>query len=631
MQTLRDLFEHVVSANPPTKVLMRARAPQGWRSLTVEEFAALTRQTASRLAGAGVGVGDRVALFSENRPEWHIIDFACHLLGAVPVPLYATLPATQVQYIAGDCGAKVLLVSGKDRARTAVQATVGLPGIRVIGVDPNLADGVPGLDSLPLTPAPPVQPLLAEMTLASIIYTSGTTGEPKGVMLCHRNFISQIRSLQPLYPITPTDETLSFLPLCHIYARILDYLFLYCGCSMTYMSAPEKVVEYIADVKPTIMGSFPGLYEKAYVRIVSRVQHEGGLKAKVFAWALHVGRTARQAVWQGRRPGLWTQLQYALAKKVVFSKVLQRFGGRLKFTVSGGAPLAREIAEFFDIVGLPILNGYGLTESSPVITVNRLETNRLGSVGPAAPGVEIRIAEDGEILARGPNIMLGYWNKPEATKEAIDTDGWLHTGDIGHLDSGGFLFITDRKKNLIATAGGKKVAPEPIEARLRASAYIAQAVCVGDNLPYITALIVPNFENLEGYFKEHGWNGMSREKMASHQLTEALMAATVKETNADLAAFERIRRFTVLPKDFSLDAGEITPTLKVRRKIVAEHYRAVIDQMYLKVHRSSEHGLDDQEPVPSPGAVPTPGRPADQPPARTAFDAVGTEESDTRR
>ena len=573
---------------------MRARAGGRWVTLTAAQFAAQTRETAGRLAQAGVKAGDRVVLFCENRPQWHIVDFACHLLGAVPVPLYPTLPANQVQYIVADSGAGVLLVSGKERARTAVQAAATIPGVRVIGIDPDLAEGVPGLDSLALPPQPPAAAPLTGTTLASLIYTSGTTGEPKGVMLSHRNFISQIEALRPLYPIYPTDEVISFLPLSHVYARIVDYLFLYCGCQITYVSPPEKVVEYIAEVKPTIMGSFPGLYEKAYVRIVSRLQHEGGLRARLFAWALRVGRKARGAIWQGRRPGLLTRLQYAVARKLVFAKVLERFGGRLKFTVSGGAPLAREVAEFFDIVGLPILNGYGLTESSPVITVNRLETNRLGSVGPTAPGVEIHIAEDGEILARGPNIMLGYWHKPEATKEAVDAGGWLHTGDIGHLDKDGFLFITDRKKNLIATSGGKKVAPEPIEARLRTSPYIAQAVCVGERRPYITALIVPNFENLEGYLNEHGIHGPTREQVAEHPLTRALVEAAVKEANADLAPFERIRRVEILTKEFSLDAGEITPKLNVRRNVITEHYQAVIDEMYLKTHRPGEYELDEQ-------------------------------------
>ncbi len=599
METLRDLFEHIIRTIPPDRPLMRARIGGAWMTLTTAQFASQTRQTAARLAGAGVNAGDRVVLFSENRPQWHIIDFACHLLGAVPVPLYPTLPAKQVQYIVADSGAKVLLVSGKDRARTAVQAAAATPGVRVIGIDPDLADGVPGLDSLALPPPAPAAPPLTETSLASLIYTSGTMGEPKGVMLSHRNFISQINALQPLYPILSTDDIISFLPLSHIYARILDYLFLYCGCQITYVSPPEKVVEYIGEVRPTIMGSFPGLYEKAYVRILSRLQQEGGLKARLFAWAMRVGRKARTAVWMGRRPGILTRLEYAVAKRLVFSKVLERFGGRLKFTVSGGAPLTREIAEFFDIIGLPILNGYGLTESSPVIAVNRLETNRLGSVGPAAPGVEIHIAEDGEIFARGPNIMLGYWHKPDATKEAVDVDGWLHTGDIGHLDKEGFLFITDRKKNLIATTGGKKVAPEPIEARLRASPYIAQAVCVGERRPYITALIVPNFENLEAYFKERGLRGMNREQMSQHQLTRALVEAAVKEANADLATFERIRRVEVLAKDFSLEAGEITPKLNVRRNVIVEHYQSVIDEMYLKTHRPGEYGLDEHETVAS--------------------------------
>ena len=572
---------------------MRARAGGRWVTLAAAQFAAKTRETAGRLAQAGVKAGDRVVLFCENRPQWHIVDFACHLLGAVPVPLYPTLPANQVQYIVAESGAGALLVSGKERARTAVQAAATIPGVRVIGIDPDLAEGVPGLDSLALPPQPPAAAPLTGTTLASLIYTSGTTGEPKGVMLSHRNFISQIKALRPLYPIYPTDEVISFLPLSHVYARIVDYLFLYCGCQITYVSPPEKVVEYITEVKPTIMGSFPGLYEKAYVRIVSRLQHEGGLRARLFAWALRVGRKARGAIWQGRRPGLLTRLQYAVARKLVFAKVLERFGGRLKFTVSGGAPLAREVAEFFDIVGLPILNGYGLTESSPVITVNRLETNRLGSVGPTAPGVEIHIAQDGEILARGPNIMLGYWHKPEATKEAVDAGGWLHTGDIGHLDKDGFLFITDRKKNLIATSGGKKVAPEPIEARLRTSPYIAQAVCVGERRPYITALIVPNFENLEGYLNEHGIHGPTREQVAEHPLTRALVEAAVKEANADLAPFERIRRVEILTKEFSLDAGEITPKLNVRRNVITELYQAVIDGMYLKTHRPGEYELDE--------------------------------------
>ncbi|HEY3246678.1 MAG TPA: long-chain fatty acid--CoA ligase [bacterium] len=595
METLRDLFDHIVSANPASKELLRARAGKGWRGYTVAEFADATRATAGRLAAAGIGKGDRVALFAENRPEWHIIDFTCHLLGAVLVPLYPSLPANQVQYVVADSGAKLFLVSGKERARIAKEAGAALPDVRLVGIDPGLGDGLPALQELPTLPgggeAP--RPPLTGTDLASLIYTSGTTGEPKGVMLSHRNLVSQITSLRPLYPIFDTDEVLSFLPLSHIFQRILDYLFLYCGARVTYVDAVEKVSLMLPLAQPTILASVPRVYERAYVQILSRVQKDGGARQRLFNWAVHVGKQVKSAEWDGRRPPLLARVQYALARRLVFSKILERFGGHLRFSVSGGAPIAREIAEFFDIVGLPVLNGYGLTESAPVIAVNRLESNRLGSVGLAPPGVEIKIADDGEILARGPNIMMGYWNKPDATAEAIDAEGWLHTGDIGRLDERGYLFITDRKKDLIVTAGGKNVAPQPIEARLVANPFVAQAVAVGDQYPYIVALVVPNFENVGARLTAQGANGMSHEAIAAHPVTEALIASAMKEVNSDLAPYERVRRFTVLPKEFSLENGEITPSLKVRRRVIMQRYGHLIEQMYLKTHRTSEYGLDD--------------------------------------
>jgi long-chain acyl-CoA synthetase len=592
METLRDLFEHILSSNPPSKELLRARAGRDWRGYTVQGFGEATRKTASRLAQAGIGAGDRVGLFAENRPEWHIVDFACHLLGAVVVPLYTNLPAGHVRYIVADSEAKALIVAGKDRASAAVEAGRTLPGVRIIGLDPGLA-GVEPLEMLPVSAGGTfASPPQAATDVASIVYTSGTTGEPKGVMLTHRNFMFEIMALRPLYPITDHDEVMSFLPLAHIAERITDYVFLYCGCHVTYIDPPERVVDMITRIRPTIMVSFPRLYERAYAKIHSTIEHEGGLKAKLFAWAMRVGRRAREAVWQDRVPSALTNLQYALARKLVFSKILGRFGGRLKFTFSGAAPLAREIGEFFDIVGLPLLNGYGLTEA-PVVAIGRLESNRIGSVGPIVPGVEVRIANDGEILTRGPHLMAGYWKKPDATAEAIDAEGWLHTGDIGHLDRDGHLFITDRKKNLLATAGGKKIAPEPIEARLRASPYVAQAVLIGDNLPYVTALIVPNFENLEAYFTERGLDGKGREALANNDVTEALIAAAVKDANSELAQYERIRRFTVLPREFSLAEGEITPTLKACRRVITDRFRQAIDQMYLKTHRTAQFALDD--------------------------------------
>ena len=589
METLVDLFDHVVSSNAPGRELLRIREGKDWRGYTVQGFAEAVRQTGARLTHVGVGRGDRVALFAENRPEWHIVDFACHLVGAVLVPIYPSVPAAAVIYIVKDAGAKVLLVSGQERVKAALRASEDLPGVRLLALDAGL--GLESIGDLSAATAPPPH-RTSPTDLASLIYTSGTTGEPKGVMLSHGNFVSQITSIRPLYPITEADEVMSFLPLSHVLQRILDYLFLYCGCRITYVEAVEKAGPMLPLVRPTIMASVPRVYERAYVQIMSRVQKEPRLK-RLFTWAMRVGRRVKEAQWQRRRPPLDARLQYAVARRLVFRKVLQRFGGRLRFTVSGGAPLAREIAEFFDIVGLPVLNGYGLTESSPVIAVNRLESNRLGSVGQPPPGVEVRIAPDGEIFARGPNIMMGYWNKPEATRETVDAEGWLHTGDIGRLDEEGFLYITDRKKDLLVTAGGKNVAPQPIEARLATSPYIAQAVAIGDNLPYITALITPNYEQLQAYFEEQKINGKSKEELAAHPTTEALVAGAVKELNLDLAAYERIRRFTILPAEFSLESGELTPTLKVKRKVVTERYRRQIEEMYLKTHRTKDYGPDD--------------------------------------
>jgi long-chain acyl-CoA synthetase len=595
METLRDLFEFVVQAYPARKELLRIRAGKGWRSFTVREFERATRETAARLAGAGVVPGDRVALYAENRPEWHILDFACHILGAVPVPLYATLPASQVSYIVRDSGSKLVVVSGRERAANALDAVAQLSGVRVVGVDRGLAPELVALQDLALPPARhwPEPPVITGDDLASLIYTSGTTGEPKGVMLSHRNFISQVNTVRPLYPITERDICMSFLPLSHVFERTVDYVFFDRGSQINYVESIERVPTQLTEIRPTIMVSVPRLYERSYIKIISKVRQEGGAKRRLFEWALRVGREVRGAEWRGERASAFARGQFAIARSRIFSKVLDRLGGRLRFTISGGAPLAREVAEFFDIVGLPILQGYGLTETAPVIAANRLDANRIGSVGQIFPGVEVRIATDGEILARGPNIMLGYWEKPQATAEVIDGDGWLHTGDVGYIDADGYLFITDRKKDIIVTSGGKNVAPQPIEGRLGATPYIAQAVLIGDKFPYLTALVVPNFENLATAFAEKGVTGLSAADLARHPETEALVGAAVRQVNSELAVHERIRRFTLLARDFSVEEGEITPTLKVRRRVIAERYGSLIEQMYLKTQRAGDYELGE--------------------------------------
>jgi len=595
METLRDLFEFVVTTYPARKDLLRTRSGKSWRTLSVREFEKATRDAAGRLQAAGVAPGDRVALFAENRPEWHVVDFACHLLAAVPVPLYATLPAEQVEYIVRDAGARVLLVSGRDRAKVALEVAARLVDLRVIGFDPKLGPGIPALDELPLPPArkrPPAPPL-GPSDLATLIYTSGTTGEPKGVMLSHANFMTQLNAVRDLYPITERDVCMSFLPLSHVLERTVDYVFFDRGAQINYVESIERVPAQLLEIRPTIMVSVPRLFERSYIKIITKVNQEGGAKKRLFEWGLKVGRKVRQAEWRGERASAFARGEYVVAKSRIFSKVLDRLGGRLRFTISGGAPLAREVAEFFDVIGLPILQGYGLTESSPVIAANRLDRNRLGSVGPLFPGVEVTIAADGEILARGGNIMLGYWKKDAATAEAIDGDGWLHTGDVGYIDRDGYLFITDRKKDIIVTSGGKNIAPQPIEGRLQATAFIAQAVLVGDKFPYLTALLVPNFENLEAHLVEHGATGLTRAEMAERPETQELLAAAVKVVNHDLAVHERIRRFTVLQREFSLEEGEMTPTMKVRRRIVAERYREKIESMYLKTQRAGDYELGE--------------------------------------
>lgn len=593
MKTLQDLFEFVVASNPPHRELQRMRSGSGWRALTVRELEGETRATACRLAALGVGRGDRVALFSENRPEWHVVDFACHLLGAVLVPLYSTLPAAAVRYIVADSGSKVLLVSGRERARVALEALSGLSDIRAFGLDPGLAPGLLALAEIALPsetlPAVSIEP----EDLASLIYTSGTTGEPKGVMLTHGNFISQVEAATPLFPITSSDVVMSFLPLSHVYERTVDYVFFRAGAQINYVESIERVPTQLPEIRPTIIASVPRLFERSYIKIISKVKQEGGAKRRLFEWALRVGRKVREAEWRGERPSAFLRGQLTVARARIFAKVLERLGGRLRFSISGGAPLAGEVAEFFDILGLPILQGYGLTESAPIIATNLAHRNRIGSVGPVLPGVEVRIASDGEILARGPNIMRGYWNQPDATAEAVDSGGWLHTGDIGYLDADGFLYITDRKKDIIVTSGGKNVAPQPLEARLSTTPFIAQAVLVGDKYPYLVALVVPNFENLEQHLTRQGVSVSDRAAMTEHPLAQAAIGDAIRSLNSELALHERIRRFSVLTRELSLEDGELTPTMKVRRRVVAERYHDRIERMYLKTQRAGEHELDD--------------------------------------
>jgi long-chain acyl-CoA synthetase len=418
--------------------------------------------------------------------------------------------------------------------------------------------------------------------VATFIYTSGTTGDPKGVMLTHDNLVSNVQSSTKLFVGLGTKDTaLSFLPLCHVFERMGGhYVMLRLGVTIAYAESVEQVPANLAEVKPTLMLSVPRLYEKMYSRVNEKVAGDPAIRQKIFRWAMGVGAQVFRHKVARTEPGAWLKVRFALADKLVFSKIKERVGGRIRLFISGGAPLAREIAEFFGAAGLPILEGYGLTETSPVIAVNLPNRMKPGTVGPPLEGVEVKIAEDGEILTRGPNVMKGYYKKPEATAEVIDKDGWFQTGDIGHLDEDGFLVITDRKKDILVTSGGKNIAPQPIENRLKTDKFFTEVVMIGNRRNFPAALVVPNFEALEAWAKAQGIAFSSREDLVAKPEVVSFYQTRVSGLLPELAQFERIKKLGLLTKEFTVESGELTPTLKVKRRVIEQNYKGVIDRLY---------------------------------------------------
>ena len=588
METLADLLFRVADRYGKREDLLSIQRHGRTESLSTAGFVDAVRRTATALESQGVAKGDRVALLSTNRPEWHVVDFACHLLGAVSVPIYPTLTAAQVDYILRDSGAGWVfyddganrdLLTGIDPAGPNGDGSER-NGLQLVAFDEDAtADGGTNLASLIAGTPPPEDTDLEAFRgrvgrndAASIIYTSGTTGDPKGVVLSHWNFVSNILCCQRLYDLGEDDQALSFLPLSHVFERTVDYLFFHRGVSIHYSPAIERVAALMPTVRPTVLCSVPRLYESAYIRIRNTFATQPPARRRLIDWALKVGH--RRAERGGAR------LQALVADRLVFRKIKERFGGRLRFAISGGAAIADEVAAFFDAIGIRLYQGYGLTETAPVLSVNYPGASRRGSVGPAAPGVELRIAADGEILARTEGLMQGYWRNPEATSEAIDADGWFHTGDIGRIDDDGFVFITDRKKDLLVTSGGENIAPQPIEQMMITHPAVAQVVVVGDGYPYLNALIVPNYAEPPPRF-----DGMSPEELRQDPRLHETIQRLLDQTNQRLPAHERVRRYRLLERELTIEEGEITPTLKVRRKIVSERYHDVIASMYLKSQR----------------------------------------------
>ncbi len=540
-----------------------------------------------------VNPGDRVVILSENRPEWALADLAIQSVGAWTVPIYPSLMPDEILTICRDCQPAVCVASNSDQASKLVAVAEQVPSIQTIIV----ADGGPSQDRRLVSWASAeaegreLAPKLASLLqrrkeqlrpsdTATLIYTSGTTGEPKGVMLSHGNFLSNVEACLKVIPIAGADVHLSFLPLSHVFERMAGwYLMLRVGACVAYAEHMDSVPQNMLEVRPTVMLGVPRFFEKLYARIQEGVRQAPPLKRRLAEWAMRVGQAAAARVAAGQPLPVPLQLKRMAADRLVFHKVKARLGGRLRFFVSGSAPLAKEIGEFFYSLGVTIIEGYGLTETSPVITVNRLSHPRFGSVGQAVPGVEIWIADDGEILTRGPHVMQGYYKKPDATA-AVIVDGWFHTGDIGHIDGDGCLFITDRKKDLIKTAGGKFVAPQKLEGLFITDPYISQAFVYGDRQPYCVALIVPNAEQLRGFAQEQEIVGRSLKELVSQPKVLDLYWSRVQAKQQGLASFEQVKKIALLDQEFSQASGELTPTLKAKRAIIAQRYEALLRALY---------------------------------------------------
>jgi len=587
VDTLSKAFWRSVEQHGEKPALLVKREKQ-YRPITYTELGRRVYALARALHELGVRKGDRVAILAENCPEWAITDWATLCLGAITVPIYPTLTAPQVGEILSDSEPKVLVVSDKKqlhKAREAVEGTGLNP--QMICIASGGTGETPTFEQMLNQPGALTESELRALVetsqpddIITFIYTSGTTGEPKGAMLTHRNFISNIEAVLELIDWRPDDVFLSFLPLSHVFERTCGhFLPIYAGLTIAYAESLFTLANDMLEVKPTLMLGVPRFYASVMDRILASVRQMPPLRQKLFYRTLEVGKVYSRCLREGRPVPLGIRLQHAILDKLVASKIRERIGGRLRYFVSGGAALPKEVAEFFHAFGILILEGYGLTETSPVLTVNPPNAPRFGSVGKPIPGVEIKIAEDGEILARGPNIMLGYYKKPEATAAAIDPDGWFHTGDVGHIDADGYLYITDRKKDIIVLANGKNVAPQPIENMLKQSDLIQEAVVYGDGMSAPVALIVPNIDALRAFAKQQGIEATDDDALLNHDAVQKRFRQELERVNRELADFQRLKGFRLISKPFSIETGELTPTLKVKRRVVAEKYAHLLQEM----------------------------------------------------
>lgn len=598
IKTLCDLYFHTIENLARPDHLLRKRKGL-WEVVSTQEIAETVEAFSCGLMALGVKPGDKVVLISEDRPKWLLTDYAVLTAGAADVPIYPTLNAQETAYIANNSDAEVAVVSNEDQANKLLSQRENLKRLKSIVVFDPPTDGHPDLLTWDQVIAwgkdyaaknPGIHRKVASQVkpedLATLIYTSGTTGVPKGVMLTHSNFVENCRAGMEYLEIDATDRALVFLPLSHSFERMIDYCYFWQGLSIAYAESIEKVADNLGEVKPTCMAAVPRLYEKVYARLMEQAAQSSALKKFLIHWSIRtVSEWAETYKANKGKVPMGLAFRRALADKIVPKKLRARVGGRIRFFVSGGAPLPRHLAVFFYGCGLPIAEGYGLTETTPVVSVNEFhkdgrENIRFGSPGRPLKNVEVRIAEDGELWVRGPNVMKGYYKMPKETEEVLTPDGWFATGDIATLDEDGFLFITDRKKELIVTAGGKNVAPQPIENELKRNKYVTQAVLIGDRRPYITALIVPNFDNVIEYCKSKGVNKIDPRDLCREPVVAHLFQNVLDRVNANLSRYEQIKKCRLLPKELTMEEGELTPTLKVKRRVINQKYGHLIEEMY---------------------------------------------------
>jgi len=587
--TLTRLFFDAVEQHARHPAAFRYKAGEVWTPVPHRQAEERVRAIALGLRELGIQPGDRVAILAETRLEWALVDYACLCARSADVPVYPSLPANQVEYILRDSGAAAVCCSTAAQLAKVVEIRSRVPALKhVIVFEPDARrDGAITLADVEAKgrAATARYPRFKEEALAvrpddlaTLIYTSGTTGTPKGVMLTHNNLWSNVSACVEALRLSGGDSCLACLPLSHIFERMVDYYFFHVGVTITYAQSIDTLSQDLREVRPSVFVAVPRIYEKVYGRVLEAALTGGALKRKIFLWAKRVGEQ-----WSTHRlsgipvpPSL--AIRHAIADRLVFSKLRARTGGRIKLL--GGAPLAAEIGRFFYSAGLVTIEGYGLTETSPVLAFNPYDRPKFGTVGKPIPGVQVKIASDGEILAKGPNIMRGYYNLPDATREAIDPEGWFHTGDIGEFDAEGYLKITDRKKDLIKTAGGKYVAPQPIENTVKLNKFVANAVVLGDQRKFPIILVAPNFDSLQPWAKERNLVYTSRAELLALPDVQAKMEREVVGGLRDLAKFEMPKKVVLIERDFTIESGELTPTLKVKRRAVEKNYKALIERVY---------------------------------------------------